>query len=312
MGKNSKIEWTHHTFNPWWGCVKISHACTHCYADTWARRVGMDLWGPKAPRRFFSDAHWRQPLLWDREAEKTGQRLRVFCASMADVFEDRRDLDKPRTRLWELIEETPHLDWLLLTKRPEHIGRLGMRGAWPANVWLGTTVEDQRTAEERVPHLAAQSAKVRFISAEPLLGPVDLTRWLGDSLHWVIAGGESGGKARIVSPTWIRSLRQQCRSGKVGFHFKQWGEWAPEVDTGASATRCFPAADGIMMARVGKRNAGRELDGRTWDELPKSKKGTGIKHSPSSTLRSSLLVAPRQRRDSAASKLPSGRTAKRA
>jgi protein gp37 len=312
MGKNSKIEWTHHTFNPWWGCVKISHACTFCYADTWARRVGMDLWGPKAPRRFFSDTHWRQPVMWDKEAKISRQRLRVFCASMADVFEDRRDLDGARTRLWKLIEDTPNLDWLLLTKRPENIKDLGVSGVWPHNVWLGTTVEDQKTAEERVPHLVAQDARFRFISAEPLLGPVDLTKWLGESLHWVIAGGESGGKARIVSPTWIRSLREQCRNGKAGFHFKQWGEWAPEDTAVDSNARCSPAADGIMMVRIGKRHAGRELDGRTWDELPKPKRRMGTKPLPSSPPRNSPVVAPRRRSASVLSKLPSGRTAKRA
>lgn len=282
MGKNSKIEWTHHTFNPWWGCVKISHACTHCYADTWARRVGMDLWGPKAPRRFFTDAHWRQPLSWDREAKESSTRLRVFCASMADVFEDRRDLDGSRARLWQLIDATPNLDWLLLTKRPENIARLGTKSAWPKNVWLGTTVEDQATAEERVPHLVAQDAYVRFISAEPLLGPVDLSKWLKPSLHWVIAGGESGAKARIISPSWIRSLRRQCRDGNVGFHFKQWGEWSPCADENRAGVRCSPAADGVMMYRLGKRQAGRELDGRTWDELPKKKRTGGTQHSHSS------------------------------
>lgn len=121
MAKDSGIEWTHHTFNPWWGCVRLSPACAHCYAETWARRVGMDLWGGDAPRRFFSENHWREPLRWNSEAQRLGVRARVFCASMADVFEPRTDLDPWRERLWGLIEKTSHLDWLLLTKQPGHI-----------------------------------------------------------------------------------------------------------------------------------------------------------------------------------------------
>src|SRR4051812_17878872 len=104
MAKNSTIEWTHHTFNPWWGCTKVSPGCKHCYAETWARRVGQDLWGARAHRRELSDAYWREPLAWNAQAFRLGERHRVFCASMADVFEDRRDLDAKRERLWQLID----------------------------------------------------------------------------------------------------------------------------------------------------------------------------------------------------------------
>src|SRR4051812_9666266 len=114
MAKNSKIEWTHHTFNPWWGCDRVSPACKHCYAETWAHRLGFDLWAKDAPRRMLSDAYWRQPLTWNDEAQVTRSRARVFCASMADVFENRPDLNASRARLWSLIESTPNLDWLLL------------------------------------------------------------------------------------------------------------------------------------------------------------------------------------------------------
>lgn len=121
MGKNSRIEWTDHTFNPWWGCTKVSEACKNCYAEAWSKRVGQQVWGPQAERRFFGERHWLEPLKWNADAAAHGKRLRVFCASMADVFEDRRSLDPWRSKLWELIEATPQLDWLLLTKRPEHV-----------------------------------------------------------------------------------------------------------------------------------------------------------------------------------------------
>lgn len=258
MGKNSSIEWTHHTFNPWWGCVKVSPACTHCYAEAWAKRVGKNVWGLKSSRRFFTDAHWREPLRWHAEAERTESTPRVFCASMADVFEDRPELGEHRTRLFRVIERTPRLQWLLLTKRPEHALRLarasGWSGDWPRNVWAGTTVESQEYAVERIPELVALPARIHFLSCEPLLGPVDLRPWLG-RLDWVIAGGESGGKSRPMAEAWPLAIRDQCIAAGVPFHFKQWGDWAPVA---------------VTMKRLGKKTAGRELEGRTWDELPEA------------------------------------------
>lgn len=268
MGKNSRIEWTHHTFNPWWGCTKVSAACKHCYAEAWSKRVGQNVWGVKAKRRFFGEGHWSEPVKWNAEAEEAGTRFRVFCASMADVFEDRRDLDEWRGKLWDLIEITPGLDWLLLTKRPEVVGRLvPWRGEWPGNVWLGTTVEDQECAEARLSHLAELPAFVRFISAEPLLGPINVSPWLGSIVNWVITGGESGPKARPSSPSWFRALLDQCRAAGVPFHFKQWGDWAPGSNRAGHGSK---AADGTLMLRVGKKAAGRLLDGAMWDGLPKA------------------------------------------
>src|ERR1043166_1801812 len=134
MGKNSSIEWTDHTFNPWWGCVKVSPACAHCYAEAWAKRVGQAVWGAAATRRFFGQTHWREPLRWNAEAKREARRRRVFCASMADVFEPRKELDAERAKLWALIAATPWLDWLLLTKRPGSVGALvPWTTAWPAN-----------------------------------------------------------------------------------------------------------------------------------------------------------------------------------
>jgi protein gp37 len=225
MARNSPIEWTHHTFNPWWGCTKVSPACTHCYAETWSRRIGLDIWGDEGSRRFFGDRHWREPLAWNAEAELAGVRRRVFCASMADVFEAREDLQPWRTRLWSLIEETPYLDWLLLTKRPELVGGLVPWGrAWPENVWLGTTAENQLWLLRRARELSRYPAAVRFVSCEPLLAPLDLKPVEG-AIDWVIAGGESGGQARSTHPDWFRLLRDQCVAAGIAFHFKQWGEW---------------------------------------------------------------------------------------
>ena len=253
MGENSKIEWTTHTFNPWAGCTRVSPACENCYAETDTKRYGYVDWGPRATRRVVSEATWRNPIKWNNDAHATGVRARVFCASWADVFEDRPEVVAARIRLWHLIDQTPHLDWLLLTKRPQNIGPMipvEWRGRWPANVWLGTTVEDQRRAEERIPHLAEHAAVVRFLSVEPLLGEVDLRRYLGTVVDWVLVGGESGAKSRPMQPAWARSVRDQCVRAGVALHFKQWGEF------------------GDQLIRLGKKNAGRTLDGRTWDELP--------------------------------------------
>ena len=277
MAKNSSIEWTHHTFNPWWGCTKVSPACDHCYAETWAKRVGQSVWGPKSPRRFFSDKHWADPLRWNAEANADGHRRRVFCASMADVFEHRADLNETRKRLWKLIEATPMLDWLLLTKRPQQIGiKAPWTTDWPDNVWIGTTVENQKFAELRLPHLLKHPAKVRFLSCEPLLGPIDLGRWInGDAsegLHrvdWIIAGGESGPGARPMHPDWARSLRDQAASADAAFHFKQWGHWVPaEIVTEEQKRSLVELEDGRLMAWLEKKNAGRELDGDTHDGFP--------------------------------------------
>ncbi len=268
MAKNSKIEWTHHTFNPWWGCVKVSPACKHCYAESWARRVGEDVWGLKAERRFFGEEHWKAPLKWDREAGEEGARRRVFCASMADVFEDRRDLDVWRAKLWPLIEKTKNLDWLLLTKRPHAISRLApWKKSWPENIWLGTTAENQHWANKRIPDLVSNSARVLFLSCEPLLGPLDLQPWIGKGIGWIIAGGESGGKSRPTDPSWVRALRDQCLNSGVPFHFKQWGNWAP-INAKAEAARIRMLASGERLVRVNKKIAGRHLDGRTWDGAP--------------------------------------------
>lgn len=328
MGKDTRIEWTatRHadgtvtpgmTFNIVWGCQKVSAGCANCYAETWAHRHGHDVWGPAktTPRRVLSDAYWKQPLAWNRAAEAAGVRARVFCSSMADVFEDHPTVETQRLRLWALIAETPWLDWLLLTKRPQYIVHmvpgdwLAPRGAfkvlpypggWPANVWIGTSVEDQQRADERIPALLQVPARVRFLSMEPLLGPVNLTAIrcsngcapphycgecypdgrtatgtfdaIGDgAISWVIVGGESGGQARPMHPAWVRSLRDQCVSAGTAFFFKQWGEWHPDClcrrpKPCREIPRPSPGGRGVMF-RCGKA-AGRTLDGREWNEIP--------------------------------------------
>ena len=249
MGEHSKIEWTDHTFNPWWGCVRVSPACQHCYAETFSKRVGLDVWGVGESRRFFGAKHWQEPRKWNAAAQRAGVRARVFCASMADVFEDRADLVQPRADLFVLIDDTPWLDWLLLTKRPEHIERLMPaywgNGVWP-NVWLGATVEDS-LRESRIEALRSAPAVVRFLSCEPLLASVAPNL---AGIQWVICGGESGHGARPMRVEWARSLRDRCVDAGVAFHFKQWGEHN---------------AQGV---RVGKKAAGRLLDGREWNEFP--------------------------------------------
>lgn len=268
MGENTKIEWTvtvnsdgtvspGHTFNPVIGCMKVSAGCTHCYAEALMdKRYGRAQWGPNTRRVRTGSSNWKKPLQWNANAKATGKRAKVFCASLSDVFEDHPDWVEPRRDLLQLIERTPHLDWLLLTKRPENIERLIVKAtgrydwAWLANypnVWIGTSVEDQAAADKRIPELLKVPTKVRFLSCEPLLGPVILPSWdsywdvdgfanngpmhttLGcpnepdNLIDWVICGGESGQKARPMQLEWARDLRDQCQRAGTAFFMKQLG-----------------------------------------------------------------------------------------
>lgn len=337
MSENSKIEWTDHTFNPWIGCTKVSPGCAHCYAETLMdTRRGRAQWGKGKPRVRTVASTWNEPRKWNRKLENqwvctcgfdenyvstplqcpkckervpTQKRQRVFCASLCDVFDDEVPIEW-LADLLALIDDCKNLDWLLLTKRPENIASrmdAAMHGNFDPectfaehmpHVWLGTSVENQRTANHRIPELLAIQCSVRFLSCEPLLEPVDLGIALepwdecgncgadfdysperedvcpschkpncmstgfgtalrteyqnagghvevpdGPGIHWIICGGESGPGARPMDPAWARSLRDQATAAGVAFHFKQWGG-------------------------VNKKAAGRELDGRTWDELP--------------------------------------------
>lgn len=261
--EGTQIEWADHTFNPWWGCEKVSAGCAHCYAEALSKRWGKDIWGAGKPRQVTSAANWREPMKWQRRLEDDTKwkakiaagiygkgvsvpkgcelpRERVFCGSMCDVFENpwgmefldmREEIDGldhtwPNRlpsdyfplefvgwKLTELIERTPALDWLLLTKRPQNIPEgLGERYG---NVWLGVSVEDQVTADERIPELLRYGAAVRFVSYEPALGPVDFSKWVkneerSSGIDWIIIGGESGPGAREFRACWALDAIRQC------------------------------------------------------------------------------------------------------
>lgn len=226
MSEKTGIAWTDHTFNPWWGCTKVSDACDFCYAERDSKRYGFDLWGSRADRRFFGDKHWAEPLKWQRKAAADGVRRRVFCASMADIFEDRRDLDDSRARLWTLVAATPHLDWLLLSKRPELADKLTpgpwVLNGWPRNAWAGTTVE-RREWWSRVEALKRIPALTRFLSIEPMLEAMPDMDLRG--IAWAIFGGESGSKARPMDPAWVADGIGQCRTSYVAPFVKQMGRW---------------------------------------------------------------------------------------
>lgn len=367
MSANTKIEWADHTFNPWIGCTKVSPACDNCYAEAdFDKRRHVVQWGAGQPRKLTSDSNWAQPLRWNANAQHFAEctgcgrrgdrrtweadirrthpqahtccpdrklvpaRPRVFCASLADVF-DNEVPQQWRQHLMSLIARTPNLDWLLLTKRIGNATRMlsdaSMHDAMlltaddhyrpPENLWIGATICNQAEADRDIRKLLAVPAARRFLSMEPLLGPIDLTNVpmpesghghhefspiiTGNALSrppayprlpavdWIIVGGESGPNARPMHPDWARSLRNQCQDASVPFLFKQWGEWAPvgltflcgaEADKETIVTKDgeswgdYPPAKAYTMRKLGKKGAGRLLDGREWNEVPASAGGT--------------------------------------
>lgn len=349
MAENSKIEWTTHTFNPWRGCTKVSEGCTNCYADTMSKRnpKSLGIWGPNGTRVVASETMWREPMKWNNQADAAGERHRVFCASLADVFENWKGnvvasngnpfwwcygslsnspipsiglgngcrmatLADIRKRLFQLIDDTPKLDWLLLTKRPENIakmmpshvtqyipeaGEMSYREGVRPNVWLGTSVENQATADERIPHLLRVPAAVRFLSMEPLLGPISLGQiprvvsslsydpeddwtfydncltgmkmhkqggWSDDKfkLQWVIIGGESGHGARPMQIEWARDLVRQCKAARVACFVKQLGAKPEMTVTRRRATAAMSALSDLVSLGLIDRKGG------DWSEWP--------------------------------------------
>ena len=286
------------TFNLVIGCAKVSPACKFCYAEALDHRWKGDHWGPNANRKQMSDNYWKQPLKWDKEAAAAGVRRKVFCSSMADWCEDHPQLTLPRQKLFALIEATPNLDWLLLTKRPENILRF-IPDEWKRiirpNVWYGTTIESQDYAW-RIDELCKVPAMLRFISSEPLMSNLELTKYLGGGfrlwsdrmaiagqgkIHWVITGGESGymHQARPTHPDWYRNIRRQCKIANVPFFFKQWGNWFP-VDPWdddsiykPSQLKYFTELD-CRFAYMHKTDSGHLLDNKVYHEMPNFKKLT--------------------------------------
>lgn len=333
MSDNSKIEWTDATWNPATGCTKVSPGCDHCYADTFAERF-RGVAGHYFENGF--DVQLRpdkldQPLRWTKPR-------RIFVNSMSDLFHQ----DVPEdyiAKVWTVMAATPQHTYQILTKRHARMRSVVRRIAWRTptteerqqgvhgsiayvqrdeslndhlgaphvlpNVWLGVSVENQQWADIRIPALLDTPAAVRWISAEPLLGPIDLRNvrgidalwldWMGGptggtgALHplldWVVAGGESGPGARPMHPEWARSMRDQCQKADVPYLFKQWGTWHPQpiystddrhhvvMPDGRDRGTPWPGwgidqPDAVVMERVGRKAAGRELDGRTWDEFP--------------------------------------------
>lgn len=283
MSEMTKIEWCDSTFNPWIGCTRVSPACDDCYAarSTPARALGV-AWGAGEVRRRTSQGNWRLPQKWNDAAASfqalNGRRQRVFCASLADVF-DNEVPSEWRDQLWMLVAATPNLDWLILTKRIGNAKSMVPNAERFAvdfpNVWLGATVCNQAEADRDIPKLLSISARLRFLSIEPLLGPVNITPTIDMScqggLSWVIAGGESGPSARPMSPDWARQLRDQCAMHGIPFHFKQWGEWLPmlgQAEGIAVRPGKVTTADGWVMGWGGKKHTGRLLDGQIHCEFP--------------------------------------------
>lgn len=267
MSANTGIAWTSCTFNPWWGCAKVSPGCDNCYAERDAARFspGIPMWGVGGPngvgRRVFGDKHWNEPRKWNRQLQEAHAQhvggvgpepapVRVFCASMADVFDNHETANELRPRLWQLIRDTPYLDWQILTKRIGNAMRM-LPDDWGngyANAWLGSSVVNQDEADRDIPKLLQTPAVVRFLSCEPLLEPIDVSGWVHGQvcatcrafqarpgpcicgsrvskrgLHWIIVGGESGPKARPFNLQWPRDIIAQCKAASVPVFMKQCG-----------------------------------------------------------------------------------------
>ena len=280
MAQTTAIAWTDHTFNPWWGCQKVSPGCQHCYAEPLSVRRGRPCFGPRAIRQTMSMAHWKQPQVWNARAVATDTRRKVFCGSMCDWCEDRPEIVSERRRLWDVIRATPALDWQLLTKRPDRI-RACLPDDWDAytsgypNVWLGVSIENNDYVN-RADILRAIPAVVRFVSYEPALGPLDRLELNG--LDWLIYGGESGPNYRNHDIQWARDIRARCEAADVAFFYKQ--SPAPRTEMGTTldgkVVRNYPspratAMDPNRIRRDGWNTwlwEGTSAEGESWITTP--------------------------------------------
>lgn len=291
MGANSAIEWTKHTWNPWVGCKKVSPGCKNCYMYREQNQYGQD---PNEIRRT-KPATFNKPWTWNEKDPGL-----IFTSSWTDFFLE--EADEWRDDAWEIVRFTLNNTYQILTKRPENIlDRLpdDWGDGYP-NVWLGVSVENQEMADLRIPILIDIPAKLRFLSCEPLLGPVELQQYLmeriresgpiatyypRDVIQWVIVGGESGpaGSARPMHPEWASYIQFICRVSRVPFFFKQWGQWAPAIDESKvqrlmlpdgtflpAGERMEPMRMGmIYMSPLGKKKAGYLLNGEDYFEMPR-------------------------------------------
>lgn len=265
--KDTAIEYTHHSFSPWWGCQEVSEGCANCFARDIAHRFQKVKWGEDRVKT--SESTWKQPLKWNKRCEELGIRERVLCGTMCDVFDEK----VPQAWFNDLIElalECCNLDFLLLTKRPQNIRKRFeafcepalIPEAYMAEFWLGVSVENQKAADKRIPILLQIPAKVRFLSCEPLLGELDLSKYfmpsalkgcfaasgvdLKEEIHWVVAGGETGVNARPMKYEWAQKVKYQTVTANVPFYFKSWGKYPHDKD-----------------------NMGDYIDGNQWKELPR-------------------------------------------
>ena len=275
MAKQTNISWCNHTFNPWIGCTKVSAECRDCFAEAVAgsKPLIKTPWGPGKARRPASEQTWRDPVRWNAAAVHSGERKKVFCASMSDVF-DHEAPAGARSRLFALIQSTPHLDWQLLTKRPERIReQLQEIGVWERlplpNVWIGFSAGDQENFDKRWPIIRQIPAVVRFCSYEPAIGPIVLPADTVGQLDWLICGGETHQEkymGRKMDPEWAQSIRDQCLRKGVSFFFKQWGNWIPEGDR--------HDWHGKTSARFGKE--GEILGNLKWKQFPTPKQNRKV------------------------------------
>lgn len=284
---NTKIEWTNKVWNPVTGCTKISEGCKHCYAERMAKRL-RGRFGYPAEDPFkvtLQEQHLYNPVTWKKPTM-------VFVGSMTDIFHQ-NVTDHYLLKIFDIMINLSRHTFQVLTKRPErmvHFFQKHFNFGLPDNIWIGTSAENQQTADERIPILLQIHAAIRFISCEPLLGPIEFSNVTNRSdalsqlgkkalngIHWVIAGGESGHNARPMHPDWASSLRDQCQQAGVPFFFKQWGEWKPlhrhelkQYPLSKLITHKFEReidSDGAFV-KVGKKKAGRLLDGKEYNAMP--------------------------------------------